>query len=414
MNTGELNPVQPRERISEIDIIRGFALLGILMVNMALFKYPILFSERHPAEFAAGMEQAGAWFIQLLFTGKFYAIFSFLFGLGFYLFMERAQQKGLRPGPLYARRLAVLLAFGLLHLILLWSGDILLTYALAGFILPAFRKSDPAALKKWITAFFALAAVIMFALYLVQGAAELFLGEAYQLEIAALMEESFLFYREGSFLELTAFRLRAEIPFLVISLAAALPAVLGFFLCGLYIGKTGIFKDVERNLPLIRKAWKRGLTAGLLFSLLYVLVESGVVPVGVLAGDAVKFLLNYLGSIFLFQFYIASLLLLSRKEIVRKVLAPLAAAGRMALTNYLSQTIICVLLFNGFGLGLFGAVSLSRGILITLSIFLVQVLWSNLWMRAFNYGPVEWLWRVLTYKKIQPLRASAVAKNTQG
>ncbi len=129
MPEGKIMPVQPGERMSEIDIIRGLALFGILMVNMSFFKYPVFF-DRYPSNYLQGLDQLSAWVIQLFFTGKFYAIFSFLFGLGFFIFMDRTLQKGFVLASLYRRRLFALLAFGLLHLALLWSGDILTTYRL--------------------------------------------------------------------------------------------------------------------------------------------------------------------------------------------------------------------------------------------------------------------------------------------
>ncbi len=111
---------------------------------------------------------------------------------------------------------------------------------------------------------------------------------------------------------------------------------------------------------------------------------------------------NYLASLFIFPAYIATLLLFLQGERGKKMLAPIAATGRMALTNYLAQTVICIFIFYGFGLGLYGQVGVITGIIITVAIYLVQVVWSNLWMKKFNYGPMEWFWRVMTYKNIQP------------
>jgi uncharacterized protein len=115
---------------------------------------------------------------------------------------------------------------------------------------------------------------------------------------------------------------------------------------------------------------------------------------------------NYFASLFIFPAYVAAILLILQKRIGKKVLAPLAYAGRMALTNYLSQTLILITLFYGYGFGYFNRFSLAQGILLTLSLFLLQVLWSNLWFRKFKFGPLEWLWRGLTYKKFEPFRSS--------
>ncbi len=153
MQEKAITPVQSGERINEVEMIRGVALLGILMVNMALFKSPF-FDLRLPSNYPEGIERISAYFIQLFFTGNFYAIFSFLFGLGFYIFMDRTTQKGLELKPLYRRRLFALMVFGLLHITLFWSGDILFNYALVGFILMVFRNKPLEAIKKWIIGLF--------------------------------------------------------------------------------------------------------------------------------------------------------------------------------------------------------------------------------------------------------------------
>ncbi len=403
MQNLQAKPVQPADRISELDIIRGIALFGILMVNMSLFKSPLVI-DRLPTTFSPGLDQAVAWFIQLLFTGKFYAIFSFLFGLGFYIFMERALDKGLEPGLLYRRRLLALLAIGAIHLFLLWSGDILFTYALVGFILLAFRRKNDRQVKRWIIGLFILTAVLQGLAGFAQGLAEAIAGEQYDQVMEELINASIAVYTTGSFLEVLNFRLINEVPYLFISLIVWIPAVLAFFLCGLYAGRKGIFKDLSANRPLFIKICFVGLPVGALFLLLYVLLETAVWPVGSAAKLALLLTTNYLASLFIFPAYVSLILLSLQTTRCRRFLAPVAAAGRMALTNYLTQTLILITLFYGFGFGLFYKVSLAQGVLITIALYLIQVIWSNLWFKKFKYGPLEWLWRGLTYKKFEPLR----------
>lgn len=393
-------PVQPGERIDEIDIVRGLALFGILMVNMSFFKYPVFF-ERYPSNIPAGIDQIAAWIIQLLFTGKFYAIFSFLFGLGFYIFMERTLKKGLDLVPLYRRRLLALLVFGLLHLVLLWTGDILFTYALTGFIVLRFRNKSIEAIGKWIAGLLILS-VILHALFgLVAGFGEMMAGDKYSLIMAEMIESSIVVYTEGSFFQLVVFRAANELPYVLISLIVAIPAVLAFFLCGLYAGKKGIFTDLPGHAQLLKKIRNLGLPTGALLLFLYILFESGLWPVNALYRPTLLSVSNYAASIFIFPAYVATILLALQAEFCKKFLAPVAAAGRMALTNYLTQTIICILIFNGYGLGLYNKISVTQGVMIALTIYLVQVAWSNLWLSKFRYGPMEWFWRLLTYKKRQ-------------
>jgi uncharacterized protein len=403
-----ISPIQPAERISEIDIIRGLALFGILMVNMSFFKFPVFF-DRYPSSFAAGGDQIGAWIIQLLFTGKFYAIFSFLFGLGFYIFMERTLQKGFNLVPLYRRRLLALLLFGLIHLLFFWSGDILFTYALVGFILLGFRDKPLESIKKWIIGLFAASLVMHVLFGLISGYNELMLGDQYGAMMASMIAETKVYYLQGSFFELAAYRAVNEMPYVLLSLFLVIPAVLAFFLCGLYVGRVGIFKDLPAHAPLFRKIRNLGLPLGALLLAVYVLVEKGLWPVGMLFRPVLLSAVNYSASLFIFPAYVALLLLALQKDGAKKILSPIAAAGRMALTNYLSHTLISVLLFNGFGFGLYSSISVLQGIVIVLVIYAAQIILSNLWLGRFRYGPLEWLWRVMTYKQIQPFLVRRVS-----
>jgi len=393
-----MRPIQPAQRISEIDIIRGFALFGILMVNISFFKYPV-FYERYPSLAEPGIQQAAAWLIQLVFTGKFYAIFSFLFGLGFYIFMERTEAKGLQLIPLYRRRLLALLAFGFVHLFFIWSGDILFTYAIVGFILMKFRNKPIESIRKWIAGFFIAAVLLHFIFGLFNGFSELFMAEKYALIIEGLSQAAFALYSEGSFSQLLIFRLTNEVPSIFVSLIVTIPAVMTFFLCGLYAGKIGLFRDIEGNLPLIRKFRNTSFPVGLLTMFAYFLVEKEIFAVGLLLKPALLSSLNYVASIFIFSFYVLSIIILLRRETWKRLLNPLSATGRIALTNYLCQSVICIFLFYGFGFGLYGTISIIEGILIAVAIYLLQVIASNLWFKKFRYGPMEWFWRMLTYKR---------------
>jgi len=403
MQNVRIAPVQPAERISEIDIVRGIALFGILLVNMSFFKIPVMM-DRMPSTFSPGLDQVVAWMIQLLFTGKFYAIFSFLFGLGFFIFMERTLDKGLELVPLYRRRLLVLLVIGAIHLFLLWSGDILFTYALTGFILLAFRRKNEKQIKRWIIGLFIATLVLQGLFGFVQGFGEAMAGENYGQMMDEMINAAVAVYSSGSYLELLTFRLINEVPYIIISLFVWIPAVLAFFLCGLYVGRKGIFKDLKGNRPLFIKICAVGFPVGALFLFLYILFETAHWSVGTAARPALLMMTNYLASLFIFPAYVSLILLSLQTDRCRRILAPVAAAGRMALTNYLTQTLILITLFYGFGFGLFYRVTLAQGVLITITLYLIQVVWSNFWFKKFKYGPLEWLWRGLTYKKFEPLR----------
>jgi uncharacterized protein len=403
MDNTKAAPVQPTERISEIDIVRGIALFGILIVNMSFFKIPVMM-DRMPSAFSPGLDQVVAWLIQLLFTGKFYAIFSFLFGLGFYIFMERTLDKGLELVPLYRRRLMVLLVIGAIHLFFLWSGDILFTYALTGFILLAFRLKNEQQIKRWIVGLFIATLILQGLFGIVQGLGELMAGDKYAQMMDEMIGVAVAVYSTGSYAELLMYRLINEVPYIIISLLVWIPAVLAFFLCGFYAGRIGIFKDLKGHRPLFVKTCAVGFPVGALFLFFYILFETAIWPVGTTAKSALLMMTNYMASLFIFPAYVSLILLSLQTDRCRRILAPVAAAGRMALTNYLTQTLILITLFYGFGFGLFYQVSLAQGVLLTIVLYLIQVFWSNLWFKKFKFGPLEWLWRGLTYKKFEPLR----------
>jgi len=399
-STVSSSPLRPRERIQELDVIRGFALFGILLVNMALFKSLVdEFALKTPADMSSLADQVGSWVILLFAESNFYAIFSFLFGLGFYIFLERVAAKSMAPTPLYSRRLVGLMLFGLVHLVFIWTGDILFTYSVIGFLLLVFRRVRLDALAKWIVALFVLAVLIEGGLFFILALVEVFLGDKVGAEQAAMMEQAVKIFKQGSYLDILLYRLSWEVWGAVFQIVYWMPSILAYFLCGLYAAKRGIFKDVEGNLPFIRRVWRWGLALGGFFTLLNLLVGTEAISLSSLWQLPLMRLINHAGAIFLSAFYVSSLVLLLRREIPKRVLSVLAAPGRMALTNYLSQSVICVFIFYGYGLGYFNQVSVWGGIGLTAAIVSLQVIWSNLWLARFNYGPLEWLWRYFTYRQ---------------
>jgi len=402
MQENAIAPVKSAERINELDMIRGVALLGILMVNMALFKSPFM-DLRLPSHYPEGIERVSAYFIQLFFTGNFYAIFSFLFGLGFFIFMERTIQKGLELKPLYRRRLFALMVFGLIHLIIFWSGDILFNYALVGFILLAFRDKPLQSIKKWIISLFILSFILNMFMIVFKGIGEIIGDEKYHAVVDQMLAETILKYTEAGFVELLLFRLANEVPYIFFGVVFWIPQVLAFFLCGLYVGKKGIFKDIPSHITLFKKIRLWGFLLGGLLLILLVLFDSGAITANTLVNLSMLSGTNYLASLFLFPAYVSTIVLAAQSATWNKILSPVASAGKMALTNYLSQTLICVVIFYGFGFGLFGQLAVYHGIMLTVAIFLLQVFWSTMWMKRFRFGPMEWIWRNITYKKRFPI-----------
>ncbi len=411
-----MGPILPQERIALLDILRGFAIFGILLVNMELFNSP-----PYPSEVSVGTGTAdhlAAWLIRFFGEGKFYTLFSFLFGLGFSLQMARAVSRGARFGSVYGRRLFVLLLIGLAHALLVWPGDILILYAVLGVPLLAFRTSSPRTLIVWTLICLALPILFYAGLFgfveygrsVPQVAEQIerwFAGTTAKYE--ALAEQSFQVYSAGTFAEITAQRIHDLGFYYLDPLDGWLvwaPHIFAMFLMGLYVGRRGFLQHISTHVPIFRKAMWWGLGLGLSGNLGFVVTADWSDPVVPSVTGLVEAVFFVIGAPALSFFYVAGILLLGQREGWQKRLAPLAAVGRMALSNYLLQSVICTTIFYSYGLGLYGRVGPAVGVALTAVIFIIQIILSVWWLRRFQFGPMEWVWRSLTYRKRQPMRAS--------
>lgn len=408
-----VTPVPQTERIQIVDILRGFALFGILLVNMAIFSNPfqaILF----PADPAMPWyDWAATWLIHFLAEGKFYAMFSMLFGLGMILLMERIEARGRRFVPFYMRRLLALLLIGIVHAFLIWPGDILILYALLGFPLLLFRKARPRTLLIW--------AVILIAIPLIFTAAATGLVAMGSMtpEGAQMIEQSFAatkagyaadvargseIYAGGGFLEITAQRAYDYSSMGLISFFVLGFNILAMFLVGAWFGKRRIFADLAAHRPFLRRLLVVGLVMGLLGNAIYATLIMGIPRYDASPELLMATVAQGIGAPLLMLGYVAAISLLTLRPAWGRWLAVLAPVGQMALTNYLLESIIATTIFYGYGLALFGQVGAAWGIVLTVAIYLLLIPFSHWWMKRFRYGPAEWLWRSLTYWKRQPMR----------
>ena len=406
-------PVALSERIQDIDVLRGFALLGILLVNMHLFSFPVQELLIGSEEEGPFIDRAAAWAIQIFAESKFYPIFSFLFGLGFALQIQRAEARGTPFVPFYLRRLAILLLIGAAHAVFIWVGDILVLYALLGAILLLFfRKRSPRTLLIWAGVFLAVAVLLPVGLSGLALLAKLTPAGASALStnfaeseagLRAEAAEAALVYATGTFAEVTLQRLSDLRLIYGVAIFLAFNA-LAMFLLGLYAGRRGIFQNIAAHTPLLKRLFWWGLALGAGSNIAYTVFNGGsefALPTSLdVLADGVR----ALGAPALALGYMAGLTLLMQNNAWRARLSPLAAVGRMALTNYLLQSVVATTLFYGYGFGLFGQVGPALGVLVTLAIFTAQIPLSVWWLDRFQYGPVEWLWRTLTYLRWQPLR----------
>jgi len=406
MSESHISPISSRERIGILDVLRGLAVGGILIGNMQWFSgygfMPPALAQQSPLA-----DQVTHFLVHFFVEGKFYSIFSFLFGFGFALQIARAETRGDLRASFFKRRLFWLLVIGLLHAYLLWAGDILSVYAVMGFVLILFRKKADSSLLKWIFVLLAIPILTYLLFYI------LFVAFVPPTAVAAFDAGKIDFWNEAvrkvqqsSYLQIiTDFNLNYIVGrYLGLFFDMRLPKLLAMFLLGFYAYRREFFQNLSSHQPFIRRVLTYGLILGLV----------GNVAFAALAGKEAVFpptpagiagVISYaFGVPALALFYIASVATLWQKAVWRRLLAFLAPVGRMALTNYLLQTVICVLIFYGYGFGQFGRVGARKATLIAFAIFLFQILASTFWLKYFRYGPMEWIWRQLTYRQKLDLR----------
>ena len=405
-----LQPVGAGERIKAMDVLRGFALLGILLMNIEFFN-------RSVHDFMSGMDTSpgaagiAAWVVYVFVQGKFWVLFSLLFGMGFALMQDRLEGSGRPFGKLYFRRTLALMGFGLLHIVLLWPGDILFAYSLTAIMLMAFLQvRGVAVLITGLGLYFGVST-----LWVLLGGVMGFMPEEAKAEMAAEMgksvalgAESDRIYATGSYLEISLHRATEYFTVMLETvLMFQVPMALGVFLLGAWLLRSGRIQNARAHL----RFWVVSLLLGALVGALFIRLSLAVgtsfdLKTGL--GDALLATgLMSLGSLPLSMAYVAAFVLLFQTGVGARVLGLLAPAGRMALTNYLLQSLVCGLLFYGYGLGWYGQVDRWGQVQIALLIFVAQVALSPLWLRHFRYGPMEWLWRALTYGQRPAMRRAS-------
>ncbi len=446
-----LSPTKRNERILALDAARGLAILGVFCVNVQVMAMPLaeIFSPKIP-DGASTLDIAAWAFTKIFCEGKFYPLFSMLFGMGFILLIDRARAKGVSPVPLYARRILILFAFGALHVILLWYGDILLMYSLCAIGLLLARNASARVLAILGAIFLGLSvltAVVGMLLMPVPEAADeggQASGEvlvepglesdppepapasdsqaaspfrypidpnrspAEQLwegldddpsvldDATAWAELETRATREGPFSEALVFRLIHYLMFLTFALPFGFgPSILAMFFFGAAIMRS---KALE-NPKFLLKGVVLGMTIGLPSAVLFLLIGTRVSQetAGYLAA------LAYATYPVVSLMYLSAIAMLARSTAkgLPKLLAPV---GRMALTNYLMDSLAFAIITHHWGFALFATLSRAEMLGLVFAIFLAQIALSHLWLRFFRFGPMEWIWRSLTYLRIQPMR----------
>ena len=432
-----LAPVAGSERIDAMDIARGFALLGILSANITAYAEPLgRYFEAAPPAGEGPLGIALHQIVHVAFQGKTYPLFCTLFGMGLAIQQMRARAAGRASGWLQARRLLVLALFGVLHIVFFWSGDILLTYATIGLAVFWALRASVRRLMVWAAVLLLVSALLGGGFSRAMGGGESKPGEraaaswtpppagtafeegspvrhvwaAMQRtdprfkgpQDPAWMDAEAVAFRDGPYASAVAMRLLnyAGYIFAMVFGAWQLAALM-------LIGSVLV---QVRFLAPERRAWQWrmvcaaaliGFPASFLFNWMAVHTGPGPRALAVMAGKFTYPLIS-LG-------YLALWALIANSGLLRPLTRLLASAGRMALTNYLTHTFVCAMVFQHWGLARYGSWSVPEMMALVAGLFGSQLVLSTLWLRAFRFGPLEWLWRTLAYMRPQPMLGAARA-----
>ena len=388
-------PLPVRERIQTLDVLRGVAVAGILFANvLAFFGLSFMPPDRAAALPTAAADHVAEFLEHVFVDGKFYSIFSLLFGIGFGVQLSRGGDAAM---PRFKRRLRILLGIGAIHAFLIWAGDILMLYALLGFTMPWFARKPNRALVRWTVILLAVPT----ALYVVALAAWMVLGSgAAQSSPPSRVPANMLHFFEAIGTGGLKDAFIGNLVFLGgrwadLFVTMRFPKVLAMFVLGLWTVRTGIaLSPADHRAILVRwckLGWGIGLPANLIATWAFERWSYLPPSIGGFLGTAMQ----GVGIPMLAIGYATTVALLVVDG--RRFISVFAPVGRMALTNYLMHSIICVVLSYGFGFGLWWHTGASRAMAIAAAIIIVQIPLSAWWLSRFRFGPVEWIWRRLTY-----------------
>jgi len=418
--TKTTSPLKATDRILYLDILRGLAILFIFLANITYLSGTTFYSDELAASFAtAKFDHALDVFFFTLIDGKFYSIFSILFGIGFVVQYNNVKKGKRSFVPFFSRRMLGLLLIGGFHLVFVWPGDILTLYALLGFVLILFRNFNDKSLLRWAAVLLLLPVLHWCAMYLT--------GKFYPFALFQIVSEhaatlglvtpetlgterprfSPAAHIAGTDFSIW-FQMRVKLPFLRLGgilMEGRIFKVLALFLIGIWAGRQILDKNILENKTFLKKIAIWGIAIGLPINILRAVVKYGDHESGAL-WSFLYHLFYALSVVPMACGYAAAIALLVMAK--PQWLGWLAPVGRTALSNYLFQTFIAISIFYGIGLGLTGRFGFSVVVGIALLAFAWQVLFSTVWLRYFRFGPMEWIWRQMTYGKWIDIRHKSV------
>ncbi len=424
----ELTPHKQSDRILSLDIMRGIVLFGILLMNINGFGLAHAYNDPTVSGGSTGLNLYTWMMTNLLFEGTMRALFSLLFGVGMYIFLDRLLKKGagIKAADVYFRRLIWLLVFGLIHgYLLLWVGEILYQYALMGFLVYSFRSMAPKYLVLTAMILFSIGTLWNFVDYqkdkkwmaeVTEAKTLLLTGEELSKELKSAneswekleakrsheaIEEHNTEMRKGyfsvvAFLAPTNYEFDVNWPY-----RGDVWDVLSMMLAGIALFRWGII-TAEKTVAFYLIMASIGYTIGLAINYYEMkLVIDGDFSLLSFSKSNITY---YWGRVFVAMGHVGLIMLFCKLPILGWLKNGLSAVGKMALTNYLMHSVICMIFFTGVGFGMFGKLERFELLYVVLSIWILQFILSPLWLRYFHYGPMEWLWRNLSYGKSHALR----------
>ncbi|REB11207.1 DUF418 domain-containing protein [Sporosarcina sp. BI001-red] len=370
-------------------MLRGFSLIGIFIANMLVFHSPYMYMDPY-SWFVDNGEGLPFMWLDIFVEASFYPIFAMLFGYGLSMQYEKSLLQKSPFGPVAVRRMAILLLFGLIHGFFIWSGDILFTYAIMGFIMIALVRVPP----KWL--FYGALALYVVPNLLITGLfylGEQFSGGTSLSEFADIqqLQESIEVYGHGSYLAAVAFRAKEWLMISGANLFLTPIMILPLMMIGAAFAKWKIFeraKELKGHLVVVGMST---LVIGLLLKALPFLIGPEF---------SMQLVQTYFGGPLVAIGYGAIVLLFCTRQWFTNIFRPVAKAGRMSMTTYIGQSVIATLIFYHYGFGMYGKVDIMTGTLMAVGIFVVQALLADLWLSRYKMGPLEWVWRIGTYGTI--------------
>ena len=397
-----------QERIQVLDTLRGFALAGILIIN-AMSILAVKGSTPAITVDIPAADRALQDLILFFIESKFFTLFSLLFGIGFAIQIQSAERQGSSFLPRISRRMLALLIFGVLHILLLWDGDILVIYAITGTLLILFRNIVFGRIKRWIISLLAVPGVLVLIIFAYTLIARLSPSgsESFAKSDASLAKEfantqSTQKLLQSGFLQGIGERIHTYLELSPL-LFSRIPTVLAMFLIGLYLGRSGFIRKLPDEIETLKKLRRWGLLIGFTLMAL-ILLSTKLLPTTSALVSIIED--QYLAGPILCLGYAAALTLDLLKNPTRRIYRYFSIVGRMALTNYLSQSIALTFISYGWGLGFALKLTGFQVMGMVCIIYFSQIFVSEIWLKNFTFGPLEWVWRCITYWKLLPIRVS--------